>query len=318
VKKSSVVTGMVAAAFVSSMAVAGSGGPAAAEELAVLTVTPLQPSEAEVCWTEFTPDAGTVTAYQLRVPERSLLPATVSANSCTTLGELKTATKYTFILEAQIDGAAEYVEAAPTVEAKAYSLSSELSRTKAKAGQEVTVSGTLKAVNPIPEAKVIVQQRVKPSDQWQTLGKPVKTNSNGRYSRTFTVKSNVSIRTYFTGLDAGPATTGAWNPAQAIDVSPVFSLSFSKNPVRLGKTVTAKGEVTAGDLGALAGDKVCLQKKQGGSWGNGVCVPIGADGRFQTRVTPTSKKDLYYRWWAASVAPEYVAGGSPPKQLTVK
>ena len=319
-KKSSAVAGIVSAAFVSSLAVAGAGGTAVALPLAELTVTPLQPSQAEVCWTEFTPDAGTVTAYQLRVPERSVLPTPVNANSCTTLGELKTSTSYTFILEAQIDGAGDYVEAAPVVVTKAYSLSSELSRSKAKAGQKVTVSGRLKAANLVSDADVIIQKRVKPSDQWKTLGEPVKTNENGQYSKTFKVQSTVAIRTYFKGLNGGAPTTGAWNPIQAIDVSPVFSLSFSKNPVKLGKTVTAKGKVTAGNRKVLAGDSVCLQKKEKGSWrGVGIpCVRIGDDGLFSTKFTPKSKADLFYRWRATSVAPEYVAGSSPKKRLTVK
>ena len=317
-KKSSAVAGIVAAVFVSSLTVAGSGATAAVASLAELTVTPLQPSEAEVCWTEFTPETGTVTAYQLRVPERGNLASPVSKNSCASFGELKTSTSYTFILEAQIDGAADYVPAAQPVVTKAYSLSAKLSRSKAKAGREVTVSGALKAgKKPVPQTEVIVLQRVKPSDNWTRLGKPLKTNDSGQYSKTFKVQSTVSIRTYFKGLDGGAPTTGAWNPIQAIDVSPVFSLSFSKNPVKLGKAVTARGTVK-GDLDALSGDKVCLQKKQGGSWGKGVCVPIGDDGRFQTRVKPTSQKDFYYRWRATSVAPEYVAGNSPKKRLVVR
>ena len=317
--KKSFVAGIVAAAFASSMAVTGSAGTAAAAELAELTVTPLQPSVAEVCWTEFTPLAGTVTAYQLRIPGLINLPTPVRANECTVLGELKTATSYTFILEAEIDDSGDFVPAAETLVTKAYSASSELSRVVAKAGQKVTVSGTVKTgKNPVPNAAVIVLQRVKPSDTWTTLGKPLQTKDNGQYTKTFKVKSTISIRTYFEGIDGGAPTTGAWNPVQAIDVSPAFSLSFTRNPVKLGKTVTAKGEVVAGVKDALVGKNVCLQKKQKGSWGNGDCVPIGADGRFQTRVTPTTTKDLFYRWRATSVAPEYVAGNSPKKRLTVK
>ena len=317
-KKSSAVASLMATALVSSLAVAGSGGTAAAAELAELSVTPVEPSVAEVCWTEFTPDAGAVTAYRLSVPERGSLPFLVSANSCTSLGELKTATSYTFILEAQIDGG-EYVPAADPVATKVYSVSAELSRSTAKAGQKVTVSGTLKAKkNTVADAEVVIQQRVKPSDQWQNLGKPVKTKNNGQYSKTFKVKSTVSIRTYFTGLAGGPPTTGAWNPIKSIDVSPVFSLSFNKNPVKLGKAVTARGTVKAGNLTALAGDNVCLQTKQKGTWGNGKCVKIADDGNFSYKFTPRSKADLLYRWRASSIAPEYISGNSPKQRLVVK
>ena len=316
-KKSSLVAAAIAAGLVSSIAVAGPGGTATAAELAELSVVPTEPSVAEVCWTEFTPDAGTVTGYRLRIPERSSLPSSVDANSCTELGELKTSTAYTFILEAQIDGGA-YVSAAEDVVAKAYSLSAQLSKSSAKAGQKVTVSGTLKAGKPIGNGEVIIEQRLKPSDQWEQMGAPVATKDDGTYSKSFKAKSTTNIRVYFKGLDGGPATVGAWNSNHPLEVTPVFSLTFSKNPVKLGKAVTARGTVKAGNVDALAGDNVCLQKKQKGTWGNGACVKIADDGSFSHKFTPRSKADLFYRWRASSIAPEYVSGNSPKQRLVVR
>lgn len=328
-KISPVVAGLTIAGLATAMTVTGTAGATAAT-FSEMSIHPIAPSTAAVCWTPYEPDAGSVTRYELTTEPGGLpgyldpdvTPPDADGRYCATADNFKSGKKYTFGLNAQIDGGA-YVLATPNLVAldtRPYSLTASYSRLTAKVGQKVKVSGVLKSSGkPVSNADIVVQQRLAPSDVWSQLGAKLKTNKNGQYARTFKVKQNTSVRTYFAGIDGGPDTVGSWNSSTRIDVSPAFTLSFSKNPVKLGKTVTARGEVTAaGDLDVLAGDNVCLQKKQGGSWGNGVCVRIGNDGGFQTRITPTSAKDLFYRWWAASVAPEYVAGGSPPKRLTVR
>ncbi len=225
--------------------------------------------------------------------------------------------RYTFSLEAQVDNDA-YTEAAPELVAHYFALSAALSRTHVKAGQVVTVSGTLRAGNKgQADATVIVQTRAPNSDTWSWVGTAT-TDSLGRYTRSFKVQSNVKVRTYFKGIPGGEATVGAWNSNNPLEVSPVFSLSFAKNPVRVGHQVMASGSVTAGSVQLLAGDPVCFQQRQGRSWRSLKCVPISSKGRFSYSLTPKSKADLKYRWRATSVAPEYVAGNSRTVRLVVR
>lgn len=327
-KKSPVVTGLTVAGITLALTLVGTGG-ASAETLSELSVDPIEPSTASVCWTPYIPAPGSsVTRYRLTTKpggETFLFPDETAPGPdgryCRTENNYKSGKKYSFKLEAQIDNGG-YVDATSptTITTSAYSLSASYSRTAAKHGQKIQVSGVLKSSRtPKEGAAIIVQQKLKPSDQWIQLGDALTTDENGQYDRTIKVKQTVSVRTYFAGTE-GEHAVGAWSSATRIDVSPVFSLSFNKNPVKLGKTVTAKGKVAAGNLEALAGDSICLQKKEKGSWrGVGIpCVEISAEGRFSARFTPQSKADLFYRWRATSVAPEYVAGNSPKKRLTVK
>jgi hypothetical protein len=325
-KKASAVASMVSVCLVTGLTIFGANG-AAADTESVLSVDPVEPSVANVCWTPYTPDPETsvVTAYRLTtdpgggpvVFDPNTTPPGGDGRYCSQNTNFKSATKYTFTLEAQIDGARWVPAASGSFVALPYALSANLSTSKTKVGKKVTVSGQLKQAGKlVTEAPILLQKKVAPNADWNELAN-VTTNSNGKYSHTFVVRKNTKVRAYFAGY-AGKPTVGAWNTSSPIDVSPVFSLSFNKNPIRLGRTVTASGAVKSGDLKALAGENICLQKKVSGSWGGGACVQISDTGRFSYRFTPTSKADHYYRWRASSIAPEYVAGNSKKKRLVVR
>lgn len=322
--KASSVAGLVAASLVCGLAIVGTT-VAAADTDSVLSIDPIEPSVANVCWTPYTSDTGVVTQYRLTTepgggpvpldPETS--PPGADGRYCSQNTNFKSGTRYTFTLEARIDGVAWVPAASAPLVAFPYALSANLSTSKTKAGKKVTVSGQLKQAGKlVNSATVLLQKQVAGAD-WSKLAE-VTTNANGKYARTFVVRKNTKVRGYFSGIPEGRPTVGAWNSSSPIDVSPVFGLSFSKNPIRMGRTVTARGTVKAGDLDALAGDSICLQKKESGSWGGGACVQIADDGRFSYRFTPASAADLYYRWRATSMAPEYVAGNSPKKRLVVR
>lgn len=209
--------------------------------------------------------------------------------------------------------------AAEPLVAPAYALSVRRSSPAVTAGQKVTVSGVLKwkGGTPVPDATVSLLRKLAPSEDWTEVG-TVTTADNGSYSYAFKARQNTKVRTYFQGIPGGPATVGAWNAGVSVDVSPVFSLTFSKRRATKGEPVKALGDVERGNLELLAGDPACLQVKEGGSWRSLACRDIGPEGNFSYRFKPTTRKDLKYRWWASSVAPEYVAGGSNVVTLTVR
>jgi 5-hydroxyisourate hydrolase-like protein (transthyretin family) len=316
----SLVVGVVAAGLV------GSAGGAAAATQSELSLTSVSPGVAKVCWTPYVPDAGTVTDYRLRSPEIAdasfaVSPEDIGADGkyCVSWPNLVGNTWYNFSLEVEIDNGA-FVPAAPVLESRGYSLSAVFSRTQVKAGAKVTVSGVLKSGEQQkvqPHADVLVQRRLLPEDVWSTVGTAT-TDANGRYNLTFKVHRNMKVRTYFEGFPAGDPTVGAWNSNNEISASPSFSISFTKNPVKFGRSVRVSGTVTAGSLAFLAGDPVCLQEKSGKSWRSLACVEISSEGKFSRKLTPKSKADLRYRWRATSVAPEYVAGNGPKRRLVVR
>ncbi len=92
------------------------------------------------------------------------------------------------------------------------------------------------------------------------------TNAKGNYTKAIRINRNTKLRTYFKGLVGGPQTLGAWNSDNPVDVRPVFTLGFSKNPARRGQNVRASGAVKAGSVAVLAGDPICIQQQRGRGW----------------------------------------------------
>ncbi|MFZ0324262.1 MAG: hypothetical protein WAN48_09050, partial [Actinomycetes bacterium] len=242
----------------------------------------------------------------------------VDGKYCVTFSTLDDGVWYDFTLEATVDGTPVTATADPSVKTRGYVLTALLAPKIVKAGDNVRISGTLtSAKNPVSGATVIVQERVLPSATWKRAAL-VKTNAKGHYSKSLTVRQNVKLRTWFKGTPGGPLTVGAWNSDNNVNVSPVFSIRFSKNPVHRGKTVRASGVVKAGSVALLAGDKICIQQDTRRGWRSLKCVPISATGHYAAPVVASKLgKDLKYRWHASSVAPEYIAGSSRSLVLRV-
>jgi hypothetical protein len=313
--RKTLVAGLVASSLLVA-GLAGGVGTASAATPSVLSVTPVEPKVADVCWTEYVPDSGTVTGYKLTSSAVGGGIAVPADQLCVRFDQLLSGKPYAYDLEVQIDGGA-YVKAAETVNAKPYVLT--VSVRPVVNCCKVTVSGTLKSNNKgIGSATIIIQKRATSTDPWVQAA-TVSTNAKGSYRKAIPVNRNIKVRTYFKGLVGGPQTVGAWNSDNPVDVRPVFTLDFSKNPARRGQTVRATGVVKAGTVAVLAGDPICIQQQKGRSWKSLKCVSISAKGRFSAPVTADKTgKDLKYRWRATSVAPEYVAGNSRTVVLKVR
>ena len=208
--RKTVVAGLVATSLLAGM-LGGAGSASAATE-SVLTVTPVEPGLADVCWTPYdpAPDPGSVDFYRLTAPDLLDIPITAPPSAfadgpgryCVHFSNLPSGKRYTFSLEAQVSSN-PFVEAAPELVAHYYALSADFSRTHVKVGQVVTVSGTLKAGSKGQAgATVIVQRRALTTDTWSQVG-TVTTDSQGRYKRSFKVRTNVKVRTYFKGIPGG-------------------------------------------------------------------------------------------------------------------
>ena len=325
--KKTLVAGLVTTSLLAATLAGGVGTASAAPtKWSDLTVTPVEPKVADVCWTPYEDDTGAVALYRLTEPKVAdaglvLDPATeppVDNQYCITFSTLDDGVWYDFELEAFVNGSWVTATETQTVQTRGYVLTAKLRPATVKPGGKVTISGSLKSASKgVSGATVIVQQRVLPGDTWKKAG-VVTTNGKGNYSKSIRVKRNIKLRTYFRGVAGGPQTVGAWNSDNPVDVSPVFSLRFSKNPVRRGATVRTSGVVKAGSVALLAGDPICIQRHKGRGWKSLNCVPISAKGRFTSRITADrTGKDLRYRWHASRVGPEYVAGNSRARVLKV-
>lgn len=319
-KKQGLVAGLVTGGMLAASLVTAGGASAAT--MSQITVTPLEPKMARVCWTDYVPDSGSVIGYQLTVPEISDNAISVPTGNCVDLDSLRTNVWYTFHLEANVlDGGSTHFEvAAPDLKTRGYALGVNLTPSTVVGSGTVTVSGSLhtgRAAKPVPGAVVSVQRRVLPSLKW-TLVRKVTTNAKGNYRTSVNVSRNISVRAYFKGLPGGPQTVGTWNSDNDVNVRAGLSIGFSRKVGQVGQRTVVTGKVTKGSKKFLAGKAVCLQRLQKRRWSSLRCVKISRKGTFRSFVVPKSSKDLKYRWHASTLRPRYVASSSRAHRFIVR
>lgn len=272
-------------------------GAAQAATASDLSIQPLGPRTAKVCWTAYQPDnPRTVDHYSITSTPGSSTPPVDQGSRCATFDDLNSSRIYDFTVSATLDDAS-------TVTAGTLRAYGPVVRMSARPkvitpGRRSVLSGTVTTRTGIGVSGVAVKVQAKRVDgAWRNLPGTVTTGAKGAWSRKVRPPVNFKYRALVLGASFnGKPSFGGWSSQVDVDVRPVISLSFSRNPVRVGNRVRVTGKVTAGKVALMAGDPVSLQRREGRRWHIIRSTDVRPDGTFGIRLEVTSTRDYTYRW----------------------
>ena len=308
------VAGAMAATAIPLAGVAMAGGPVSGVNVTVDPVSPA-PRQATIKWTNGTPASGAITGWRVTATgsrDSGVLPANQFA---WVLADLKSNKNYEITVYAEVDDSGSVSEVAADTETfNGYSLGASFSRQHIVVGGSTVFRGALTAVGkqPQPGQNVLIQAKPKGNNKavYKTVA-TVKTGKGGAWSRTLRPRINTKYRAIYTGKGMG-----SWTEEYDVIVAPALSIGFSRNPIALGTKVLISGKVLRGNIKALTGQRVSLQRKQGRKWVTLRDLKVSAKGTFRTRFTPGNRTDYLYRWTTGG-GPNYGDGFSAPRRLVV-